>query len=57
MAYVAHDWECGEVVTAELLNAIENALQDVSEQLEGLDERVTALEGNNESAEVTEGGE
>lgn len=51
MAYTPTNWECGDVVTAELLNKLEEAVESLSVTVEGisdslgeLDTRVTALE-------------
>ena len=48
MAYTPTNWECGDVVTAELLNKMEEAIETLSEQIEDLTERVAALEGESE---------
>ena len=31
MSYVKHNWECGEVVTADLLNNLENGVEEALE--------------------------
>lgn len=49
MAYTPTDWECGDVVTAEKLNKIEEALETIALTLDSLEARVTALEGNAEA--------
>lgn len=37
MAYTPTNWECGDVVTAELLNKLEEAVEDLSIAIDGED--------------------
>lgn len=50
MAYTPTNWECGDVVTAEKLNKLEEAVENLSLLIESLDGRVTALEEASQSA-------
>lgn len=44
MAYEPTVWDCGDVVTADLLNKIEEAIAALSDSIDDLEARVTALE-------------
>lgn len=54
MSYTAHVWTTGDVITADLLNAMESAIAAASEQIEALQARVGELGGQAiESAQAT----
>lgn len=46
MAYEKHTWSCGETVTADLLNRMEEGAEDAQNGYECTEERITVFEGN-----------
>ncbi len=46
MAYTAHTWSTGDTITAELLNALEQALATLSADLETAQAAIAALSAN-----------
>ena len=62
MAYTAHTWQTGEVITADLLNALEEAVAALSAEVDGIEGggvasvSVTMLEAGSEATASLEGG-